>query len=184
LADIQSAEYSSQIELPAITEKEVRDAIRAASPFKAPGPDGIVNRALQTGARLVATHLTSMFNRSLRLGYCPSHFRESTTAVLRKPGKDNYTVPKAYRPIALLNTVGKVMDAVIARRLNYLVETHHVLPETHIGGRKMRSTEHALSCRHKQDIQGMEQRRRTGGQSLVAGRLGRLRQCLSHTTAT
>jgi ribonuclease HI len=36
------------------------------------------------------------------------------------------------------------MDAVVARRLSYLVETHHVLPPTHMGGRKHRSTEHAL----------------------------------------
>lgn len=36
------------------------------------------------------------------------------------------------------------MDAVVARRLSYLVETHYVLPPTHIGGRKHRSTEHAL----------------------------------------
>jgi hypothetical protein len=64
--------------------------------------------------------------------------------VLRKPDKDDYTVPKAYRPIALLSTIGKIMDAVLARRLSYLVEAHHVLPDTHIGGRKLRSTEHAL----------------------------------------
>jgi ribonuclease HI len=63
---------------------------------------------------------------------------------LRKPGKDDYTAPKSYRPIALMNTTGKIMDAVIARRLSYLAETHHVLPLTHMGGRKMRSTEHAL----------------------------------------
>lgn len=36
------------------------------------------------------------------------------------------------------------MDAVIARRLSYLVEVHNVLPDTHIGGRKLMSTEHAL----------------------------------------
>jgi hypothetical protein len=54
------------------------------------------------------------------------------------------TVPKAYRPIALLNRIGKIMDAILARRLSYLVEAHHVLPDTHIGGRKLRSTEHAL----------------------------------------
>lgn len=80
----------------------------------------------------------------MRLEYCPSHFRESATVVPRKRGKDNYTVPKAYRPIALLNTLSKVMDAIVARRLSYLVETQHVLPDTHMGGRKMRSTEHAL----------------------------------------
>jgi hypothetical protein len=144
LTDIQDAEYSGQIEFPTVTEKEVRDAIRAAAPFKAPGPDSIANRALQVGERLITKHLTRIVNCSLRLGYCPSHFRESTTVVLRKPGKDSYTVPKAYRPIALLNTVGKVMDAVIARRLSHLVETQHVLPDTHMGGRRMRSTEHAL----------------------------------------
>jgi hypothetical protein len=54
------------------------------------------------------------FNQSLLLGYCPTHFRESTTVVLRKPGKDNYTTPKLYRPIALMNTTGMIMHAVIA----------------------------------------------------------------------
>jgi hypothetical protein len=80
----------------------------------------------------------------LKLGYCPAHFHNSTTVVLRKPGKDNYTTPKAYRLIALLNTIGKVMDAIIARRLSYLVERYHILPKIYIGGRKLRSTEHAL----------------------------------------
>ena len=36
------------------------------------------------------------------------------------------------------------MDAVIARRLSYHVETHHVLPPTHMGARKHQSSEHAL----------------------------------------
>jgi hypothetical protein len=64
--------------------------------------------------------------------------------VLRKLGKDDYTALKSYRPIALINTTGKIMDAVIARQLSYLAETYYVLPPTHIGGRKMRSTKHAL----------------------------------------
>ena len=64
--------------------------------------------------------------------------------VLRKPGKDNYTTPKAYRPIALLNTIGKIMDSIIAKRLSYLAEAFGLLPDTHMGGRKLRSTEHAL----------------------------------------
>jgi hypothetical protein len=144
LEDIENATYSGQIKMPPIEEKEVRTAIRAALPLKAPGPDGIMNKALQAGIDPIAAHLTRIFNQSLRLEYCPASFRASITAVLRKPGKANYAVPKAYRPIALLNTIGKVMDAVIARRLSYHVETHHVLPPTHMGGRKHRSSEHAL----------------------------------------
>jgi hypothetical protein len=46
--------------------------------------------------------------------------------------------------MALLNTISKIIDAVLARRLSYLVETYHVLLNTHIGSRKLRSTEYAL----------------------------------------
>ena len=144
LENMQDAQYAGQISLPPITEKEILEAIKSTSPLKAPGPDGLPNLVLQATADVIVGHLTGVFNQSLHIGYCPAHFRSSTTVVLRKPGKDNYTLPKAYRPIVLLNTIGKIMDAVMARRLSYLVETYHVLPDTHIGGRRMRSTEHAL----------------------------------------
>lgn len=62
LTDVQDVEYSGQIEFPAVTEKEVKDSIRAAAPLKAPGPDGIANRALQVGERLVAKHLVRIVN--------------------------------------------------------------------------------------------------------------------------
>ena len=140
------AQYVGPIVLNAhrLGRSEVIDAIMATKPMKAPGPDEIPNKALQAAASLLSSHLTNVFNQSLSLGHCPAHFRRSTTIVLRKPGKDDYTVPKAYRPIALLNTIGKIMDAVLARRLSYLVETEEILPDLHIGGRKKLSTEHAL----------------------------------------
>lgn len=95
--------------MPDVTEKEVLDAIQAASPFKAPGPDDILNKALQTASYMLVGHLTTIINQSLQLGHYPTHFRSLTTIVLRKPGKDDYSIPKVYRPIALLNTIGKAM---------------------------------------------------------------------------
>ena len=53
-------------------------------------------------------------------------------------------MPKAYRPIALLNTIGKLMDSIIARRISYVTEAYQLLPSTHIRGRKGRSVDHAL----------------------------------------
>lgn len=50
--------------------------------------------------------------------------------VLRKPGKPDYLVPRAYRPISLLNTLGKLLEIVIARRLLYLAEKYGLLPDT------------------------------------------------------
>ena len=49
-----------------------------------------------------------------------------------------------YRPIILINTIGKIIDAVIAQQLSYLAKTYYVLLLTHIGSRKIRLTKHAL----------------------------------------
>jgi hypothetical protein len=137
-------QYTGQISQPPITEKEILEAIRSTSPLKAPGPDELPNRVLQVTADIIVGHLEMIFNQSLRISHCLAHFRSSITVVLRKLDKDDYTTPKAYRLIALLNTIGKIMDAVLARRLSNLVGAYNVLPNTHIGGRKLRSTEHAL----------------------------------------
>jgi hypothetical protein len=111
LEDMQDVQYARQIDLPPITEKEILEAIKLTSPLKAPGLDGLPNRVLQATADTIVDHLVSVFNQSLHISYCLAHFRSSTTVVLRKPGKDDYTVPRVYRPIALLNTISKIMDA-------------------------------------------------------------------------
>ncbi|RAO74379.1 uncharacterized protein BHQ10_010391 [Talaromyces amestolkiae] len=61
--------------------------------------------------------------------------------VIRKPGKLDYTDPKAYRPIALLSMIRKTLESMIA---SYLVERHNLLPKHHIGGRRGRSCELAI----------------------------------------
>jgi hypothetical protein len=76
--------------------------------------------------------------------YCPAKFKVSITVALRKPGKDDYSQPKSYRPIALMNTMGKILDTVLARRIQYYAERYHMLPQTHTGGRKQSSCEHAI----------------------------------------
>jgi hypothetical protein len=62
LEDIEHATYSGQIGMPLIKEKEVQTTIRAASPLKALGPDGIMNKALQARINLIAAYLTRIFN--------------------------------------------------------------------------------------------------------------------------
>lgn len=72
--------------------------------------------------------------------------------VLRKPGKPNYTVPKAYRPIALLNTLAKLLSAITAEQLMFYAEKHNLLPPNHFGGRARRTatdTVHLLVHRIK-----------------------------------
>jgi len=85
-----------------------------------------------------------LFNGIINTSYYPYNFKDSTTIILRKLGKASYQDPKSYRPIALLNTLGKTLESIIATRLSYLAETHHLLPPDHLGGRRLNSTEQAI----------------------------------------
>jgi hypothetical protein len=70
--------------------------------------------------------------------------------VLRKPNKNNYTIPKAYKSIALLNTMGKLLELIITRRFTNFAENHNLLPNTQMGAKAERSTETALQLITKQ----------------------------------
>ena len=76
----------------------------------------------------------------MKQGHCPKPFKKSLTVVLRKPQKEDYTKLKSYRPIALLNTLGKVLEKVIAERMTQIAEEKHILLDEQIGGRRNRST--------------------------------------------
>jgi hypothetical protein len=51
---------------------------------------------------------------------------------------------KSYRPVALLNPLGKVIELIIAERISHAVEIHNLLPAQYMGGRRGVSTEEAV----------------------------------------
>ena len=63
-----------------------------------------------------------LYQASLDLKYVSQRWRTAKIVVLRKPNKPDYSVPKAYGPISLLETISKRLEAVVARRLSYLAE--------------------------------------------------------------
>ena len=126
-----------------ITANEIRKAIEQAPPRKAPEGDGIPNLILKETTNILLPYLHRIFNECLTNGYCSDYFRTSVTVVLPKPGKDHF-IPKGYRLIALLNTIGKAMKFILAKRIAYLAETYHLLSVTHMGGRRLRSYEHGI----------------------------------------
>ena len=150
LADIDNYQYPEPHTMPRVSIEKIRRAIQQAAPKKAPGPDRLPNLVLQQTLPLIEKCLHIIFNTYLDIGYCPQHFRRSTTVVLRKPGKDNYIVPKSYRPIVLLNTIDKAMESIVASYISYLVEKYALLPEHHIERRRGRSCDHALYLIHEQ----------------------------------
>ena len=90
---------------PVISRTQLRQQIDRLSPFKASSPDGIPNIVLQKTIDLIEDYLLQIYQAVIRLGVYVDIWKNFTTIVIRKQGKSSYEVPKAYRPIALLNTI-------------------------------------------------------------------------------
>jgi Ribonuclease HI len=147
LSDIDRIKVNHQpIYFPEITHQEIIRAVKASPPNKAPGEDGLPNLLWHKLIEIppILDTILRIYNACVRIGTNPSHFQKSITVVLRKAGKRDYQLAKSYRPVALLNTLGKFLEAVIARRISYAVETEGLLPNTHLGGRKGISVDHAI----------------------------------------
>ncbi|EDR00385.1 uncharacterized protein LACBIDRAFT_314399 [Laccaria bicolor S238N-H82] len=120
--------------LPPITPEQIERQIKRPLPFKVCGPDEIPNMVLQKCPEQLLDHLVHLFRGVFTLKTYFPRWREFTMVVLRKPGKPNYEVPKAYQLIALLCTIPKVLTAIVAEDIAHLVEMNALLPDTHFGG--------------------------------------------------
>ena len=127
-----------------ISKEQIRRQLKRLKPYKAPRPDGIPNIVLTKCADILVNRLWYIYSAILEKELCYEPWKQFTTVVLRKPGKPRYDVPKAYRPIALLNTMGKLLTAIISEQLTYYTEKHVLLLPTHFGGRPGRTTTDAL----------------------------------------
>ena len=127
-----------------ISKEQIRRQLAKLKPYKAPGPDGIPNIVLTKCANVIVDRLYYIYKAIIELGAYYEPWRTSTTVVLRKPGKPRYDNPKAYRPIALLNTMSKVLTALMADLMTFYTETHQLLPTHHFGGRPGRTTTDAV----------------------------------------
>lgn len=148
LSDIPTSSSDSHVnpELdppPPITIFELERTVRTLPNKKAKGPDGIANELIKLALPSISDYLVRIFNTCLKLAYFPKMWKTATTVILRKQDKPDYSDPGAYRPIALLSCLGKVLETIISRRLTYWAEKANVIAPGHMGGRRFRSTEDA-----------------------------------------
>ncbi|KAF8689775.1 hypothetical protein AX14_003166 [Amanita brunnescens Koide BX004] len=127
---------------PTISQKEIWDALCPTTNSSAPGPDHVTWRHLKLALSIPETDMAVMtlFNKVCATGVWPSHFKESVSVIIPKPNKPDYTIPKAYRPIALLNTLGKLLTKVLTNRLQHDAAEHNILHRDQFGGIQGHST--------------------------------------------
>jgi len=118
-----------------ISNNHIGRAIKRLRPHKAPGINGIPNSILINCAELIIPYLGHIFRAPFDLKHYPKQWKRYITVAVRKPGKTDYTIANAYRPIALLDTMAKVLSSCVKDTLEFHTDRLQILPATQFGGR-------------------------------------------------
>jgi hypothetical protein len=126
---MRSYEYAPEREPKLTSRSEVLEAIKGFMVGKAPGPNGVPNRALRHLPKSAIIFLTKLFNAVLRRQYIPPAWKHARMVSILKPGKDP-PLPSSYRPISLFDTVTKLFEKILlARVLREVNESGSLLDE-------------------------------------------------------
>jgi hypothetical protein len=79
--------------------------------------------------------LAALITNSFNAAYFPRKFRTAKISVLPKPSKTiaQKAIPEAWRPIFLLNAVGKIIKVAFARLITNAAEARQFLPNVQMG---------------------------------------------------
>ncbi|CAA7267766.1 unnamed protein product [Cyclocybe aegerita] len=126
-------------------DHELLSALKGCSNSSAPGLDHVTWVHLKE--LLEDRHVLVLFivlaNACLRVGHWLCIFKELLLVIVPKPNKPSYAVPKAFRPIILLITFGKLIEKMIANRIQFDAVKHDIFHPNQLGGICQRSTEDA-----------------------------------------
>jgi retron-type reverse transcriptase len=63
--------------------------------------------------------VVNLANACFDHGHWLSFFKESLSVIIPKPGKPSYSAPKVFRPIVLLNTMGKLIEKCVSNHIQF-----------------------------------------------------------------
>jgi len=115
---------------------ELTDALSSCSSRSSPGPDHITwvhLKAVLENEKSVQL-LVTLADACIRVGHWPKQFKDSVSVIIPKPGKPTYSTPKSFRPIVLLNTVGKLVEKMISNRLQFDMIKYDLVHPNQVGG--------------------------------------------------
>ena len=110
-----------ELQGPGIEKQElltmVYTALSGTSNTSAPGPDGISYKTLKAANKTpLGRALMDQVTQQIAAGTVPREWQDSKVVFIPKPGKD-HTQLKAWRPITLINCIGKLGQKVVAEEL-------------------------------------------------------------------
>lgn len=128
-------------------KEDVKNLLKSLDASKGPGSDNIPPVFLKYCANELAEPLTILFKMSLKEGVFPSKWKEAHIVPIHKKGSKSDI--SNYRPISILNTLGKVLEKIVLSNLYPTVA--RAIPSHQHGFMKNRSTTTNL-CLFMNDI--------------------------------
>jgi hypothetical protein len=126
-----------------IIESEIADALAQTSNQSALGKSGHSYKLIKWTWEATPEWIITLFNSCLLTGYHPKAWKAAIIAVVPKQGRTDYSLPKNYRPIALLECLGKLLEKVVAKRVHHDIGAFALVPTNQFGSRPHSSTIHA-----------------------------------------
>ncbi|GBO98597.1 Probable RNA-directed DNA polymerase from transposon X-element [Eumeta japonica] len=113
---LQKTSLEPKDDLTPVSLSEVQLLVRSLKTRKAPGLDGVSNKAIKCFPQQLLSLLVAIFNACLQNCYFPPAWKEAEVIGIHKPGKPR-DLPASYRPISLLSGL-QTFERVLKTRLS------------------------------------------------------------------
>ena len=133
------------------SKEEFRQAINKCNNSLAPGPNKLTWHHLKSILKqdTCLNNIISIADACINLEHWPSYFKYSSTVIIPKPNKVAYDQPKSFCSIVLLNTLGKLIEKVVAKRLQFLITKNDFIYPSQLEGLKSKSaTDASVALTH------------------------------------
>lgn len=136
---------------------ELNKAERALKKKIAPGLDGVTNEAIKMVAERQPNTLLTLFNQCIAERRFPDVWKEARLILLKKGDKSDDD-PSSYRPICLLDCLGKLLEKILDNRIRQFLEEPgeeaEGLNDNQYGFRTSRTTTDAIDAVCKMTEEG------------------------------
>lgn len=126
------------------SELEIETALARLRARSSPGLDCITSIIIRKSWRTAGPIVRTIFNDILKEGVFPDVWKPGKMIILKKPGRNDLTNPKTYRPITLLPALGKLLEKALVARLEAHFRVHNSLSDRQFGFRPGLGTDDAI----------------------------------------